>query len=50
MLNRLDALRNDELQGLIQRSFEMVAAKAPKKSHAIKKKGTVKGKTRGQKS
>ena len=48
MLNRLDALRDDELQELIQRSFEMVAAKAPKKSQAIKKKGTVKGKTRGK--
>jgi predicted DNA-binding protein (MmcQ/YjbR family) len=48
MLNRLDALRDDELQELIQQSFEMVAAQAPKNSHAIKKKGTVKGKTRGK--
>ena len=50
VLHRLDALRDDESQGLIQQSFEMVAAKAPKKSHAIKKKGTVKGKARGKKS
>ena len=50
MLNRLDALRDDELQELIQQSFEMVAAKAPKNSHPIKKKGTVKGKIRSNKS
>jgi predicted DNA-binding protein (MmcQ/YjbR family) len=50
MLNRLDALGDDELQELIQQSFAMVAAKAPKNSHPIKKKRTVKGKTRSQKS
>ena len=50
MLHRLDAMRDDELQELIQQSFTMVAAKAPKNSHPIKKKGTVKGKTRSQKS
>ena len=49
MLNRLDALRDDELQELIQQSFEMVAAQAPKNSHAIKKKGTIKGKIRSKK-
>jgi len=30
LLDRLDALRNDELKDLIRRSYEMVAAKAPK--------------------
>jgi predicted DNA-binding protein (MmcQ/YjbR family) len=30
MLERLDALRNDELRDLIRQSYEMVAAKAPK--------------------
>jgi predicted DNA-binding protein (MmcQ/YjbR family) len=49
MLNRLDALRDEELQELIQHSFEMAAAKAPKNSHPIKKKGTVKGKMRSKK-
>ena len=32
MLERLDALRNDELQDLIRQSYEMVAAKAPGKA------------------
>ncbi len=32
MLGRLDALRWDELQGLIRTSYEMVAANAPKGS------------------
>src|ERR1700736_5186842 len=50
MLDRLDALRDDELQELIQRSFEMVAAKAPKNSHGMKKKARVKGKIRSRKS
>lgn len=31
MLDRLDALRNNELKELIRQSYEMVAAKAPKK-------------------
>jgi predicted DNA-binding protein (MmcQ/YjbR family) len=31
MLDRLDAVRWDELEDLIQRSYEMVAAKAPGK-------------------
>jgi predicted DNA-binding protein (MmcQ/YjbR family) len=30
MLDRLDALRNDELRDLILQSYEMVAAKAPR--------------------
>jgi hypothetical protein len=30
MLDRLDALPNDELRDLIRRSYEMVAAAAPK--------------------
>ncbi len=32
MLDRLDALRNDELKDLIRQSYEMVAAKAPKRT------------------
>jgi len=31
MLDRLDAIRHDELQDLLRQSYEMVAAKAPKK-------------------
>jgi predicted DNA-binding protein (MmcQ/YjbR family) len=31
MLDRLDALRQDELREMIRQSYEMVAAKAPKK-------------------
>jgi predicted DNA-binding protein (MmcQ/YjbR family) len=31
MLDRLDALRKEELKGLIRQSYDMVAAKAPKK-------------------
>jgi predicted DNA-binding protein (MmcQ/YjbR family) len=38
MLDRLDAVRRDELRGLIRESYEMVAAKAPGKK-AGKKKG-----------
>jgi predicted DNA-binding protein (MmcQ/YjbR family) len=30
MLDRLDALRQDELQDMLRQSYEMVAAKAPK--------------------
>jgi len=50
VLNRLDALRDGELQELIEQSSEMVAAKAPKNSHPIEKKGTVKGKIHRKKS
>ena len=32
MLDRLDALQAEELKGAIQQSYEMVAAKAPKKA------------------
>src|SRR6202050_2921360 len=38
MLDRLDALRNDELEELIRQSYEMVAVKAP-----VKKSGKRKG-------
>jgi predicted DNA-binding protein (MmcQ/YjbR family) len=44
MLERLDAVRWDELQDLIRQSFEMVAAKAPRKK--LKKKGSVSKRTR----
>jgi predicted DNA-binding protein (MmcQ/YjbR family) len=37
MLDRLDALRWDELEDLIRQSYEMVAAKAPAKNAARKK-------------
>jgi len=38
MLDRLDAVRWDELQELIQQSYEMVAAKVPGKESRKKKK------------
>jgi predicted DNA-binding protein (MmcQ/YjbR family) len=38
MLDRLDALRWDELRELIRQSYEMVAAKAPKKKGGKKQK------------
>ncbi|MGA8500439.1 MAG: MmcQ/YjbR family DNA-binding protein [Candidatus Sulfotelmatobacter sp.] len=38
MLDRLDAVRWDELQELIRQSYEMVAAKVPKKESKKKKK------------
>ncbi len=42
ILDRLDALRDDELEDLIQQSYEMAAAKAPKakpKTKTTKKNG-----------
>jgi predicted DNA-binding protein (MmcQ/YjbR family) len=42
MLDRLDALRRDELRDLIRQSYEMVAAKAPRK--AAKQSGPSHGK------
>ncbi|HUO26517.1 MAG TPA: MmcQ/YjbR family DNA-binding protein [Candidatus Aquilonibacter sp.] len=36
MLDRLDALRDHELEELIRQSYEMVAAKAPKKKSRTK--------------
>ncbi len=41
MLDRLNALRTEELKGLIEKSYEIVAAKAPRKkarTSALKKK------------
>ena len=38
MLDRLDAVRWDELGDLIRQSYEMVAAKAPKKKSGKKQK------------
>jgi predicted DNA-binding protein (MmcQ/YjbR family) len=41
MLDRLDALRSDELRELIRQSYEMIAANAPKgKARGGKKKAT----------
>jgi predicted DNA-binding protein (MmcQ/YjbR family) len=37
MLDRLDAVRADELEDLIRQSYEMVAAKAPKKKSEKKR-------------
>ena len=42
MLERLDAVRWEELQGLIGQSYEMVEAKAPRKK-SVKKSGSAKG-------
>ncbi len=56
MLDRLDALRSDELEDLVRQSYEMVVAKAPKaraqKSAPRKKisrKKTIRRKTRTRK-
>jgi len=46
MLDRLDAVRWDELQELIRQSYEMVAAKAPGKRTAKKKVATPGGRRR----
>jgi predicted DNA-binding protein (MmcQ/YjbR family) len=46
MVDRLDAVRRDELEDLIRQSYEMVAAKAPKKKSGKKKGG---GKAGGRK-
>src|ERR1700688_2352192 len=43
MLDRLDAVRWDELRELIRQSYEMVAAKSPKEKSAKKKKPPVAG-------
>ena len=43
MLDRLDALRSNEIRDLIAKSYEMVAAKAPKTKSAKKKVRTKKG-------
>ena len=48
MLDRLDALRWNELRELIQASYEMVAAKVPGRN--IKKKQSVKKRTRRKKT
>jgi predicted DNA-binding protein (MmcQ/YjbR family) len=54
MLDRLDALRWDELRDLIGLSFEMAAAMAPRrkprKSHQTKKSGKAKASQRGIRS
>jgi predicted DNA-binding protein (MmcQ/YjbR family) len=36
MLDRLDALRQDELQDMLRQSYEMAAAKAPQKQKKIR--------------
>ena len=43
MLDRLDALRTDKIRDLIGQSYEMVAAKAPKRKSAGKNLNTKKG-------
>ena len=49
MLDRLDAVRWDELEDLIRQSYEMVAAKAPRKK-AVKKTGVSKRAPRKKKT
>jgi predicted DNA-binding protein (MmcQ/YjbR family) len=46
MLDRLDAVRWEELRELIRQSYEMVAAKAPKRKVAANKKRPVGSKAR----
>jgi predicted DNA-binding protein (MmcQ/YjbR family) len=48
MLDRINAVRWDELQDLIRQSYEMVAAKAPKKKSVGKTKASscARGKTK----
>ena len=48
MLDRLDALRWNELQKLIQASYEMVAAKAPARN--VRKKPSVKKRSHRKKT
>ena len=48
MLDRLDAVRWDELRELIRQSYEMVAAKAPRKK--VRKKRGVSKRARPKKS
>lgn len=43
MLDRLDALRDDELKDLIRQSYEMVAANAPRKNAGKRKTSTKSG-------
>src|SRR5437660_12555327 len=56
MLDRLDALPGDELEDLIRQSYNMVAAKVPKKRaqksnsrKKISRKGAIRRKTRARK-
>jgi predicted DNA-binding protein (MmcQ/YjbR family) len=46
MLDRLDALRNDELKDLVGQSYDMVKAKAPKPRKTGKKKSPARTKKR----
>jgi len=47
MLDRLDALSNGELQEYIQRSYEMVAANAPKLGSGKEKRRKATGRKKG---
>lgn len=49
MLDRLDALRTDELKELIRQSYEMVAAKAPKQKKHKKKHAGINASSRKKK-
>jgi predicted DNA-binding protein (MmcQ/YjbR family) len=49
MLDRLNALRDDELRELIRQSYDMVEAKAPGKKSSRKKKSVETGGTRRKK-
>ena len=50
MLDRLDAVSDSELEGLIQQSYNMVAAKAPKRSKLRPRKSAKSKAPRKQKS
>jgi len=50
MLDRLDAVRGDELRELIRQSYEMVAAKVPGKKSRKKKKKSSAGPVRRMKT
>jgi predicted DNA-binding protein (MmcQ/YjbR family) len=50
MLDRLDALRGDELEHLIRQSYEMVVAKAPKRRAGKSKRKTARARKPSPKS
>jgi predicted DNA-binding protein (MmcQ/YjbR family) len=49
MVDRMDALRHDELQALIRQSYDMVAAKAPKGARGTPKRKRITGKKAAEK-
>jgi predicted DNA-binding protein (MmcQ/YjbR family) len=49
MVDRMDALRHDELLALIRQSYDMVAAKAPKGARGTPKRKRIAGKKAAEK-